>query len=108
MCGWRGRWIRGVSLRGDDRGLAFDGEGTECFGVRRCIPADCFDDTACDVVIAASRRSHQCGDLNPPVAYYCHSGNDECQSNANCDRLSCVFDPDVSHWACRDTFCETR
>jgi hypothetical protein len=81
----------------------------ECFGVRQCIPASCFADSECE----AGHRCEPtlalvCGNLNAPVGYHCHSAADECQSDADCGNLSCVFDPEVSRWACRDNFCTTR
>lgn len=81
----------------------------ECQGVRRCVPASCFADTDC----AAGYRCEgslalQCGNLNPVAGYHCHAAVDECQGDADCNGDSCVFDPDVARWACRDVRCFDR
>jgi hypothetical protein len=85
------------------------GARCECFGVRQCIPADCFADDDCDAGYRCEPTlALVCGNLKSPVGYHCHAANDECQSDADCDGLSCVFDPELSHWACRATSCLTR
>ena len=81
----------------------------ECFGVRQCIPASCFADSDCDEGYRCEATlALVCGNLQSPVGYQCHAANDECQSDVDCGNLSCVFDPSVSRWACRDIFCLTR
>ena len=81
----------------------------ECLGVRQCIPSDCFADTDCQAGYRCEPTpALVCGNLIPIAGYNCHAPDDECQSDADCDNLSCVFDPAVSHWACRDTVCYTR
>lgn len=85
------------------------GARCECFGVQQCIPADCFSDTDCGAGYRCEPSlALQCGNLNPPAGYHCHALSDDCQSDTDCDNASCVFDPAVSHWVCRDTFCLTR
>jgi len=84
-------------------------ERCECFGVRQCIPASCFADSECDTGYRCEPTlALLCGNLQSPVGYHCHSASDECQGDTDCGNLSCVFDPEVSRWACRDNFCLTR
>jgi hypothetical protein len=85
------------------------GARCECFGVRQCIAATCLVDEDCDAGYRCEPTlALVCGNLKAPAGYHCHAVNDECQSDADCDGLSCVFDADVSHWACREAFCVTR
>jgi hypothetical protein len=85
------------------------GARCECFGVRQCIPAGCFADADCDAGYRCEPTlALTCGNLKAPVGYHCHAVDDECQSDADCDGLSCVFDSDVARWACRETSCVTR
>jgi hypothetical protein len=85
------------------------GARCECFGVRSCIRADCFADADCGAGYRCEPSlALQCGNLEPPVGYHCHAANDECQGDTDCDGPSCVFDPAVSRWACREIGCLTR
>ena len=80
-----------------------------CAGVRQCISADCFGDGDCTTGYRCEPSlALECGNLNPPAGYHCHAPSDECQSDADCAGSSCVFDPELSHWACRDVRCFTR
>lgn len=93
----------------------------ECFGVRQCVRAACFSDADCGADLRCEpSQGLLCGNLNPPVGYYCHTEQDECRSDADCtpERApsgageswgsSCVYDPALTSWACRDVQCLTR
>jgi hypothetical protein len=78
----------------------------ECIGVRRCIPASCFSDSDCTTGYRCELSfALQCGFIAPPEGYRCHGADDECQDDSGCEGRTCVFDPAVSHWACRDINC---
>ncbi|MEO8183519.1 MAG: hypothetical protein ABI895_32195 [Deltaproteobacteria bacterium] len=81
----------------------------ECQDLRRCLPAECLRDADCGAGFRCEGTLDlPCGNLYPPVGYYCHAEQDECQSDADCGGQSCVFDPALSFWACRRLSCVTR
>jgi hypothetical protein len=92
----------------------------DCQDVRRCVPAQCFSEDDCAGLACSPSLALQCGNIYPPVGYYCRTAQDECQSDDDCMAAcaatrtsppcgsSCVYDPAVSHWACRGVSCLTR
>lgn len=84
----------------------------DCQGVNRCVASECSSDTDCGAGLRCqSSLALQCGNITPPVGYYCHTEQDECQSDADCPSFvapSCVHDPALARWVCRDVQCITR
>jgi hypothetical protein len=75
-------------------------------GSHRCLPAtDCRVDADCPSGrFCSPSGSRTCVNLNGVVGYFCHTPADDC--GADCP-LACVFDADIGHWRCTDSFCTT-
>jgi hypothetical protein len=68
-----------------------------CSDVARCLPAECSGDSDCTPGFAcAALPPLECGNVRPPVGYYCHGPADQCQSGAN--GVPCSFDPARGAW----------
>jgi hypothetical protein len=92
----------------------------DCQDVRRCVEAQCFSSDDCGGFACAASGPLECANIFPTVGYYCSSAQDECRSDDDCGAAcaelktsppcgsSCVYDPAVSHWACRGAMCYTR
>jgi hypothetical protein len=80
----------------------------DCQEVRRCLEAQCYSADDCGGFACDASPPLVCGNIYPPIGYYCRSEQDECRSGDDCvgDRR-CVYDPGVSHWRCGDD-CITR
>jgi hypothetical protein len=81
----------------------------DCQEVNRCVEAQCFSADDCGGFACDASLALMCGNIYPPVGYYCRSAQDECRGNDDCaGNRSCVYDPAVSHWACSSDVCYTR
>ena len=83
-----------------------DYSGNTCRGGDCQIDADCGDAGFCSPTLGS------CGDYSGVVAYYCHTPDDECTDDADCEGSRdgfggayCMYSPEVARWVCSDTHC---
>ena len=62
--------------------------------------ADCAQGLGC-----SPSRSVTCFNLARASTYVCHTPEDACRTDAECEGGACVFDPARSHWRCTDEQC---
>ena len=77
-----------------------------------CLGGDCQVDSDCGPNGFCSPSFGDCGAYTDVVAYYCHTPEDECVDDADCEGESqfgfapyCAFNPGAGRWACSDSHC---
>lgn len=76
----------------------------------RCIQAGCRTNADCAGDLHCSpTRASECSNVSGVVAYQCHTENDGCQSDADCDGATttglCVHDAEQARWVCSTSRC---
>jgi hypothetical protein len=70
----------------------------------RCFAGNCHVDSDCGSSGYCSPSTTACTIL-PPSAFYCHTCEDECVDDSDCDVGVCQYQPTVGHWKCVDSKC---
>lgn len=77
-----------------------------------CVGGDCQVNADCGPGGYCSPSFGDCGEYLGVVAFYCHTPEDECIDDADCEgepqfgfNPYCAFDPGASHWRCSDSQC---
>jgi hypothetical protein len=71
-----------------------------CTHVNRCVPSNCNVDSDCGENGACSAVIGYCGSL---TGFYCHTADDQCHTDADCNDKStptCSYNSALGHWAC--------
>lgn len=83
-----------------------DFAGNSCRGGDCQIDADCGDGGYCSPTFG------DCGDYSGVIAYYCHTPEDECTDDTDCEGhrdgfggAYCMYSPEVARWICSDSHC---
>jgi hypothetical protein len=81
------------------RASATESTPNTCVGGSGCrVDADCGPGGYCSP--SAGYGSFQCG-----VAYFCHTANDTCVNDTDCDAAKCQYDSAAGHWRCGGPSC---
>jgi hypothetical protein len=79
-----------------------------------CLVGNCQLDADCGQGGYCSPSLGNCGNYAKTVGYFCHTPDDECIDDADCDALPgagtfgapyCAFMPTIGHWKCSNTHC---
>jgi hypothetical protein len=88
----------------DDVGDIGSSQGSVCVEANCHTDADCGSNGYCSPTVDS-----QCGSFYGTVGWYCHTCEDTCTEDADCQldggNNYCAFDPTVGHWACESGFC---
>jgi len=80
------------------------------YGANSCVPANCRQDSDCGTCGFCSPVTGGCGDIIGVVGYFCHTAQDECLNDSDCNRadpsLHCIFDSvKANRWICGPLDC---
>jgi len=64
-----------------------------------CIGGNCAIDSDCPCGYCSPTYS-DCGPFYGYRGYYCHTADDVCLDDKDCDGGYCMYAPQVGHWAC--------
>src|ERR1700690_2869896 len=74
-----------------------------------CLPENCRTDSDCAGLGCSPTSSPTCGPAYGTTGFYCHTANDECVDDADCNEGGlngyCAYQMQVGHWACSYGFC---
>jgi hypothetical protein len=76
-----------------------------------CVGGDCRTDADCGPGGYCSPSFGDCGEYTGVVAYYCHTPDDECIDDSDCDGDGnfgapyCAYNPAAGKWMCSDSHC---
>jgi hypothetical protein len=72
-----------------------------------CLEGNCKTDTDCGPNGFCSPSFGMCGRYSGVTAYYCHSCDDECVEDSDCDRPDayCAYEPSRARWRCSTFSC---
>ncbi len=86
--------------------------GESSLGVNRCLSrGDCLVDADCGPGGYCSPSFGDCGSYSGVVAFYCHTPQDECIDDSDCEGQFdfggyCAFNPSVGRWMCSNAECD--
>ncbi len=86
-----------------------DCRADNAFEANVCRRGDCRVDSDCGDGGYCSPSFGSCGYYSGVVAYYCHTPQDECVDDADCDENTgayCAFDTQRGLWACSTLGCD--
>jgi hypothetical protein len=69
----------------------------------RCLPGNCRVDADCGAGGFCSPSHDDCGRFSGFDGYYCHTAQDECNSDADCGSEYgdlCIYEPQAGRWVC--------
>ncbi len=82
------------------------------FGVNVCYHGNCQLDADCGAggyCSPSGQVSPTCGDgvAAGSIGYFCHTADDECTDDADCEGESniCLFQVEAAHWVCQQLLC---
>lgn len=65
----------------------------------------CRVDADCGAGGFCSPSQGSCGNYSGIITYQCHTPQDECIDDADCEQGNCRFDDTAGHWKCSDSQC---
>jgi hypothetical protein len=78
-------------------------------GENLCVPSNCSVDSDCGNGGFCSPTMEGCGAYVGTVGYYCHTAEDHCLDDSDCDADAgfphCVFDSPINRWICAPLDC---
>lgn len=87
-----------------DQACLCDGSGIGGGG-NTCVQVGCRTNNDCDPGFACSPTFGSCGHYLGFIGFECHTGDDECTTDAECGAGYCMFDPTLAHWTCSTSEC---
>src|SRR5690606_25374237 len=70
-----------------------------------CVAGNCRVDDDCGEGGYCSPSQGSCGSYSGVVAYWCHTPEDECLDDSDCDVGYCALFPEIGIWACQTSQC---